>query len=290
MPDVLTASALEARIRHCYEQLTGAERKLADVVLLRQRELLGYSATELANLAGISKSTAARFFRSLGYEDFGAFRQAVRELQAQQSPLARMEPSRRRDSLAVQFQGHLRNDALRLQQWAEALPDNHLEAALALLHKARKVWVVGYRHSHVTAFYAQALLAQVRGEVFSLNDVAGREADLLACASDRDVVLAVDFRRRSTRLRHTLAAARSSGAQVLVLTDAPVSALAMQSQVVLRCGAEHQQGLFDSYVCAVSVVNFLAASLAQMQRTPTHARLQRIERLHVALDDLEPQM
>ena len=52
----------------------------------------------------------------------------------------------------------------------------------------------------------------------------------------------------------------------------------------------HQQGLFDSYVCAVSVVNFLAASLAQLQRTPTHARLQRIERLHVALDDLEPQM
>ncbi len=41
MPDVLTASALEARIRHCYEQLTEAERKLADVVLLRQRELLG---------------------------------------------------------------------------------------------------------------------------------------------------------------------------------------------------------------------------------------------------------
>ena len=38
------------------------------------------------------------------------------------------------------------------------------------------------------------------------------------------------------------------------------------------------------------VLVVLAASLAQMQRTPTHARLQRIERLHVALDDLEPQM
>lgn len=290
MNDFLTASALEARIRHNYEQLSDAERKLADLVLTRQREVLGYSATELAALAGTSKSTAARFFRSLGYADYNEFRQAVRDLQAQQSPLARMESARRKDSVGQQFQTHLRNDALRLNDWAEALPDGQLEAAIGMLSKARKVWVVGYRHSYVTAFYAQALLAQVRSDVLGLNDAAGREADLLACANDRDVVLAVDFRRRSRRLPYTLAAARQTGAQVLVLTDAPVSALAMQSHVVLRCGAAQQQGLFDSYVCAVSVVNFLAASLAQLQRTHTHPRLERIERLHVVLDDLEPQV
>lgn len=290
MTDSFPVSALEARIRHGYEQLSGAERKLADVVLTRQRELLGYSATELAGLAGTSKSTAARFFRSLGYAGYDEFRQAVRELQAQQSPLARMGQSRRKDGLVPQFQTHLRNDALRLQEWAEALPDAQLDAALSLLHKARKVWVVGYRHSYVTAFYAQALLSQVRPDVLTLNDVAGREADLLACASDKDVVLAVDFRRRSVRLPRTLAAARSTGAQVLVFTDAPVSALAMQANVVLRCGASHQQGLFDSYACAVSVVNFLAGALAQLQRNSTHTRLERIERLHVALDDLEPQV
>ena len=63
-----------------------------------------------------------------------------------------------------------------------------------------------------------------------------------------------------------------------------------QAQVVLRCGASSPQGLFDSYVCAVSLVNFLASALAQQQRVPTQERLERIERLHVALDDLEPQL
>ena len=290
MTDFLSASALEARIRHNYEQLSDAERKLADLVLTRQREVLGYSATELAAMAGTSKSTAARFFRSLGYADYNEFRQAVRDVQVQQSPLARMETMRKKDSVAQQFQAHLRNDALRLTDWADVLPDGQLEAAIGMLSKARKVWVVGYRHSYVTAFYAQALLAQVRSDVLTLNDVAGREADLLACANERDVVLAVDFRRRSRRLPGTLAAARQAGAQVLVLTDAPVSALAMQSSVVLRCGAAPQQGLFDSYVCAVSIVNFMAASVAQLQRSHTHTRLERIERLHVVLDDLEPQV
>lgn len=288
MTESQSNATLETRIRHVYAQLPIAERKLADVVLARQRELLGYSATELAQLAGTSKSSAARFFRSLGYEGYESFRHALR--QAQQSPLARIDQPRRKSSLVQQFQQHLHADAERLQSWADALPEAQLEAALALLTRARKLWVVGYRHSHLTAFYAQSLLAQVRPEVFSLNDAAGREADMLAGASDKDVVLAVDFRRRSNRLPQVLAAAQTAGAQVLVLTDAPVSALAMQSNVVLRCGATAQQGLFDSYVCAVSIVNFLAAAVAQQLRTATHDRLERIERLHLALNDLDPQL
>lgn len=290
MTETLTIDSLELRIRHVYAQLSAAERKLADVVLTRQRELQGYSATELAQLAGTSKSSAARFFRSLGYDGYEAFRQALREEQLQQSPLTRMAQPRRARTLAQQFQAHLQADAVLLQAWADAVPSAQLEAALALLSKARKLWVVGYRHSHLTAFYAQSLLGQVRAEVHSLNDAAGREADLLASACEKDVVLAVDFRRRSAKLQRVLGAARAMGAQVLVLTDAPVSALAMQSQLVLRCGATSQQGLFDSYVCAVSVVNFLAGTLAQQQRAAAHDRLERIERLHITLNDLEPQL
>ena len=283
-------SSLEARVRHMYGDLSHAERKLADVVLARHDELLGYTATELAQLAGTSKATAARFFRRAGFASFDDFRQQVRAHHMRQSPLARMAQVRGKDSLAQQLHAHLRQDAQRLSDWADALPEAQVQATLALLSKARKVWVVGYRHSQVTAGYAQALLAQVRSDVVSLNDASGREAELLACASDKDVVLAVDFRRRSARLPPVLAAARSMGAQVVLLTDAPVCPLAMQAQVVLRCGASDPEGLFDSYVCGVSLVNFLAGAFAAQSKTGTHARLQRIERLHVVLDDLAPQL
>ena len=288
LPDV--PSSMEARVRHMYGDLSDAERKLADVVLARQDELLGYTATELAQLAGTSKSTAARFFRRAGFAGFDEFRQQVRAHHTRQSPLARMAQVQRKDSLAQQLHTHLRQDAQRLADWADALPEAQVQGALALLSKARKVWVVGYRHSRVTAGYAQALLAQVRSDVVSLNDASGREAELLASASERDVVLAVDFRRRSTRLPVVLAAARSMGAQVVLLTDAPVSALAMQAQVVLRCGASDPDGLFDSYVCAISLMNFLAGAFAAHSKTGTQARLQRIEQLHVVLGDLEPQL
>ncbi|MBQ0131307.1 MAG: MurR/RpiR family transcriptional regulator, partial [Comamonas sp.] len=126
MHDTTAAHPLEARIRHVYRDLPDAERKLADVVLLRHRELLGYSATELAELAGTSKSSAARFFRSLGYAGYEEFRQALRATQLQQSPLARMGNARRKDGLAPQFQQHLQLDAARLTEWADAVPEAQL--------------------------------------------------------------------------------------------------------------------------------------------------------------------
>ena len=287
MSIVDTPLSLESRLRRIYGDLSAAERKLADVLLQRQSQVLGYTATELATLAGTSKSSAARFFRRVGFADFEDFRQQMRSYQAEQSPLSRMGQAQRKDSLALRFQNHLRNDAQRLEAWAAAPADTHLVAALALLTKARKVWVLGYRHSQVTALYAQALLAQVRADVQSLNGVAGREADVLACAGSKDLLLAVDFRRRSAHLPRVVAAAKSQQMKVLLITDAPLSALAMQADVALRCGALAPDGLFDSYVCSMSLMNFLAAALVDQGQRAAHARLERIEHLHQVLGDLE---
>ncbi|MBP9942534.1 MAG: MurR/RpiR family transcriptional regulator, partial [Comamonas sp.] len=117
MTETPNISTMESRIRQSYASLSQAERKLADVVLSRQREVLGYSATELASLAGTSKSSAARFFRSLGYAGYDEFRQALRQAQLQQSPLGRMAGVRRKDSVAQQFHSHLQLDTQRLQEW-----------------------------------------------------------------------------------------------------------------------------------------------------------------------------
>lgn len=139
----------------------------------------------------------------------------------------------------------------------------------------------------MTAFYAQALLSQVRPEVQLLNEAAGREAEQLAGLGDKDLLLAVDLRRRSTRLPVMLEAARGAGVRVLLLSDAPVSVLAGQADVVLRCTAAAEEGLFDSYVCAISLVNYLATAVATQSHSRAQARLARIEQLHAALGDLE---
>lgn len=290
-----SATPLDVRIREVYADLSAAERKLADVVLARRHDLRGYSATELAALAETSKSSAARFFRRLGYAGFDEFRLQVRARSTQHSPLARLAQAPVQPGDAG-LQAHARRDAQRLLEWSEELRDEDLQAALARLAGARRVAVLGYRHSQVTAQYASLLFDQVRADVQLLATGGGREAEALAGLGAKDLLFVVDFRRRSAQLARVLAAARAVGIPLLVLSDAAPGEwleTTAQADVVLRCARataappSEPTPLFDTYVCGISLVNFLATALAARLRASAQARLTRIEHLHAALGDLQ---
>jgi len=274
-----------AQVRRLYPTLSATERRLADVLLAQRDALLGYSATELAQLAGASKATAARFFRRLGYADFNAFRTQLRD-QVNPAPLHRLPPARAAHGNGGRLQAHAQQDVATLERLGSAIDAAALQQALAALVRARRLWIAGYRNAHAVAFYAQALLHQVRPQVQLLNEAAGRDTELLADVDARDVVLAVDLRRRTRRLPTLLRAIRAAGAQVVLLTDATVSELERDALVVLRCPT-HATQLFDSYVAPVSLVNFLASEMAARASAATRERLARIEDLHTALADLE---
>jgi DNA-binding MurR/RpiR family transcriptional regulator len=274
---------LRDRIQGQYDSLSLVDRKLADVVLAHEKDALSYSATELAGLAGVSKASSARFFRRLGFTDFQAFRQHLRDGVPQPSPLYRME---HQGSRGGPLQQHIEQDAQRLQALADDVTEQGVQLAVKLLLGARRVWVVGYRNSYMTAFYARALLSQVRSDVFLLNEGSGEDAELLAEIQPHDVLLAMDFRRRTHRLSQVVGIACDSGASLVLVTDARVSALAARAQAVFTCPPQDGP-IFDSYVSAISLINFLATAALAQSPKKARARMARIEQAHTQLADLE---
>ena len=274
---------LRDRIQGQYDALSLVDRKLADVVLAREKDVLAYSATELAALAGVSKASAARFFQRLGFSGFQAFRQHQRDGAPQPSPLYRMEHQGTRGS---PLQQHIAQDAQQLQALADEVTDQGVKLAVKLLVGARRVWVVGYRNGYMAAFYAQALLSQVRAEVYLLNEGSGEDAERLADIQPHDVLLAMDFRRRTRRLSQVVGIACDAGASLVLVTDARVSALAARAQALFICPPQDGP-IFDSYVSAISLINYLAtAALAQVPKK-ARARMAAIEHVHAQLADLE---
>lgn len=278
--------SLEARIRSRYPTLSATERRLADTVLAQRDALLGFSATELAHLAAVSKASAARFFRRLGFPDFNAFRARVRAEVASNVPLHRMAQRRPSRNMLARLGQHARNDAACLARLDAVLDGDALERAVSVLAQGRRVWIVGYRNAHTVATYAHALLHQVRAQVALLNDVAARESELLADLDKADVVLVIDLRRRAARLPVLLGAVREAGAKLILLTDAQVSAIETSADAVLRSPTHFGQ-MFDAYVAPISLVNFLACEVAARSDSAARKRLARIERLHHELADLE---
>ncbi|MES2241958.1 MAG: MurR/RpiR family transcriptional regulator [Pseudomonadota bacterium] len=274
---------LRERIQVQYAALSLVDRKLADVVLAREKDLLAYSATELAALAGVSKASTARFFKRLGFADFQAFRQHQRNGIPQPSPLHRMA---QQGTSASPLQHHLEQDARQLQALADSVTDQGVQQAARLLAGARRVWVVGYRNGYMAASYARALLSQMRAEVHLLNEGAGEEAELLAEIQPHDVLLAMDFRRRTHHLSQVVGIACDAGAALVLVSDARVSALAARAQALFICPPQDEP-IFDSYVSAISLINYLAtATLAQLPKK-ARARMAAIEQVHAQLADLE---
>ena len=62
------------RIRASYYQLTTAERRVADFVLLQYAQVQFMSITQLADECGTAEATVSRFCRSLKLKGFNAFK------------------------------------------------------------------------------------------------------------------------------------------------------------------------------------------------------------------------
>jgi len=277
---------LRELILESYDELVPSERKLADVLMQHQANLASYSATELAQLAGVSKATAARFFRRLGYASFSQFRSDARAHPSAESPLFKFEDVAKHAGNGSGLARHFSIDAQNLASTLQNLNQEEIKAAVAVLSSAQRVWIVGYRNGYATAFYAHALFSHAKPNVFLLNDSAAKIVDLMADVGAGDVLFVIDFRRRIKLLAQIVGVARQAGAKIVLLTYSPVSALARSGDVILGC-VTAGSAVFDSYVGPMSIVNYLGASLVAKMRTGARRRMERIEGIHAMLADLE---
>jgi DNA-binding MurR/RpiR family transcriptional regulator len=275
---------IQESIMAVYDSLPPGERKLADTVLSRLADLASYSATELAADALVSKATAARFFRRIGYESFGHARLQARAEAHMASPLyAFAGAARERDADALSR--HVADDLNNLSESFRQSGSGAFEQAIGLIAKASRVHVVGMRNGHFVAQYAAYLLGQVREDVISLPGAAMTLAEDLVSLRRGDVLLVVDFRRRSTLLPIIVDTARQAGAQLVFLAGPGMTPLSRNGDVVIRCLTD-SASIFHSYAPAVSIVNYLCAGVATELGRKSRKRLEAIEDLHESLGDI----
>ena len=278
-------TSLQDRILQFQSQFTESERRLADVMLSCSDQLASYSATEIAQMAGVSKATAARFFRTLGYENFNDVRSQVRDAADRGSPLYELAGVQPVAAPGDSLEKHLANDLQNLPNTLKALDPDTVRQTIAALAKARRVFVGGFRNGRVLAQYAWALLTQVRSEVLLVPGAGLNLAEDLADLGADDVLLVMDFRRRVTLLRPMIEHASQVGAKVIILTDPSAIELPARADLVLRC-VNHGSAVFDSYVAAMSLINHLCSSLAVTMGERARKRLKAIETLHDHYGDL----
>ena len=65
------------KISNAYYRLTTAEKKVADYVIIHQRDTQYMSISELAEACGVAEATISRFTKRLGCKGYNAFKLAM---------------------------------------------------------------------------------------------------------------------------------------------------------------------------------------------------------------------
>lgn len=280
---------LNLAIQEHFESLSPSERKLATLLLERADDLLAYSASELAAMAGVSKATAARLFRSLGYSDFNEVRLQAREEKnlgpafpagSATRPVAGA-PGRNTASIAA----HLRSERDNLDRTFEWLRSDVLRSAAMTLARAPKLWLLGLGQDAGLVQFAEPQFSRVRPEVHVLGGHNGLWAESIANCAPRDALLLVQTQPRAHLIDTLLAQAAASRLAIVAIADVRNVAWARRhAGVVLPCHCTSSDHAFSA-MAAASLLHLLIQHLALGLEDRAGQRLRLIDNLRRELEE-----
>jgi len=255
------ATRLTLRIQERMARLTPAETKIAAVLLENHALLETHSATELAGFAGVSKASAARFFKTLGYADFDEARMQAREERNRTQPYAYSTAPDDRALLGRTLGEHLELELTNLRRSFEELRPDHLRETAQLLAEAPRVWCLGFGMEEGAARMARLLLARLRPNVSLLGLHSGSWAEDLAMTGPRDVLILCTLPPRPRALTALTNFARTTRMSIVTLCDHAFIPQAQRfSRVILPCHVA-SYGLVPTHATMLSLLRLLAISL-----------------------------
>lgn len=268
-------------LRSQFEDLTRAERQLADT-LLSHYPVSGLSSiTALANKAEVSTPTVARLVKKLGFNGYPDFQKSLRsELEATiSSPISKHD------------------------RWAESAPDTHilnrfaevvttnLRSTLAridtqsfdavadlLADTYRKVFIVGGRITGPLGDYLLTHLQVIRDGVALATGDAGSWPHHFINMSKGDVLVVFDIRRYENDVLRFVEMAREREVIVVLFTDQWGSPASKHADHVFNCRVEAPSA-WDSSVVTLFVVEALIAAVENRRWEATRERIRVLEDL-----------
>ncbi len=135
------------KIRSEREQMSAIERRIADFILDNAHLLRDYSSQQLANALGISQSSVVKFSQKLGFKGYPDLKYSVGAAVALASngngDVAEWPPENDPHGYLQVAEGLRRSKAAAEEETRVANPQEEVEAVIALIDAAPKVFVYG---------------------------------------------------------------------------------------------------------------------------------------------------
>ncbi len=280
-----TVPSVGELVRQLAGQLTGAEKKVARVLLAAYPIAGLETIAELSERAEVSAPSVVRFVKKLGFDSYPNFQRALREeIQARiSSPLSLYERRPQgRDGAGV-LGSSSRTFIEALETTFRNLPAVEFEAVVDRLASTRgRILCTGGRFSQVLAYYLLAHLRMLRPGAAFINEEASSRSDELMDLSRRDTVVVFDYRRYQNDTVNFARMAAKRHATVILFTDPWLSPAADVADCILTSSVEAPSP-FDSLLAGMGLVEAVVAGLFLRMGDGVKVRIEELEQLRDGL-------
>jgi DNA-binding MurR/RpiR family transcriptional regulator len=278
------STRLALRIQEKIGRLTKSEQKLAGVILESPALIETHTATELAAIAEVSKATAARFFRALGYADFDEVKLQAREERNRTQPYSHATAAQASTALGRKIGEHLELELANITRTFEEMSPDALRTAARTILEAPRLWFLGLGDDAWLARYGRGLFSRLRPDVHALGVNDGKLAEDLAMMGPRDAIIVFCQGRQPRELKAVLSFAKTTRATILALSDrSNLPTIRRFANNVLFCHVS-SYGLIPSSTTQVSILRLLAVAFAGQSPDTASRRSGLIDEINEELD------
>lgn len=265
------SSKKTVHFRHVAERLNGLSAKRQEIIrpiFEHPRSYVLASVRAMAQRLGTDPATIVRIVRGLGFPGFKEFQHYLHELSLAFATSAdTMERKTKPNGIAGQISDSLELDLKNIQALKNTLDVKRLAATASLFHGARRIVILGGDLAAVLAEYFEYHLILLGLNAFAATS-AGKVVHLCRSVSERDVVVAITFRRGIRQTVEGAQMARRRGAHCVAITDTVLSPLSRSCHESYLAGIE-SNSLGASYAAPMALLNAFLGAIGQCRRSNT---------------------
>lgn len=260
------------------KRLSKGHRRIAEYIVQHYDKAVFMTASSLGEMVGVSESTVVRFAVALGYEGYPQLQRSLQELVRHRlTAIQRFEMSsdiHQDDVLRTVLKADMQNIRNTIDEIDSAAFDDVVKRVLSAKH----IYIIGLRSAAPLAqffgYYLNFIFDDVRVVAASTTDVF---EGIVRVQTD-DVLIGISFPRYSTRTLEAMRFAKRCGAQVIGITDGPMSPLHEAADVCLSARTD-MASFVDSLAAPLSVINALVVALGIQRKDQLGEHFKQLERI-----------
>ena len=238
------------------------------------------TANKLGKTVGVSESTVVRFAVDLGFDGYPSMQKAMQEMVLNRlTSVQRIEVANDRIGDQDVVSMVIQSDIEKLRQTGETVSREEFQHAVDSILNAKRVYILGVRSvaplANFLGYYLNYMFNNVH--IVTTSGVVEMFEKIVGVNSE-DVVIAFSFPRYSAATVKAVEYCRSTGANVIAITDNLESPVGQCADHVI-CAKSDMVSLVDSLVAPLSVNNALIVAIASKREKELHRTFDTLEHI-----------